>query len=138
MQKIDLSMKEAINIIWKTVMILLLTANLLIAIATNKQITASTDVIVSNVKNTYDAVITQNNSQPEIPDANNQEYQASCPADSNILDDPGKVLAFFDAVDPYIAAKPYRLNLLIALITSDKQDVVDQLLTEYSAGYPRD
>lgn len=136
MSKIDLKPKELITIMWRTLIVVLLTLNLIFTVTTNKQVIASTNVIVSNVKNTYDAVIAQSNSQPEIPEENNQDYQASCPSSPDFYDNPGKMIEFLNAVDPILSEKPYLMNVLIAMLVTDKQDVVNYLENRYSGGFP--
>jgi hypothetical protein len=113
---------------------------LLVAILNNQtkdELTSKTyhDDIALRVENVY-SVVTNNEYQPEIPDANNNEYQASCPAESDFLDDPGRVIAFLEAIDPYITEKPWKLQVLMGLLIGDRDSALDYLEQQFSNGYP--
>lgn len=136
MPKINLNKLDIYDAIWKTSITLLLLLNMWLTLMTGSYIDVAKNSINSNIDNVFRKLSSFETLQPGIPDANNNSYQESCPAESSILDDPNRIVKFFEVVDPYIEAKPYRLNLLIALLVGDRDKASNYLLEEYSTGFP--
>lgn len=138
MSKIDLKKIEYVGIwLWRmllTSLLLIVINNQDISINENRVNYSYLEPLITNTAK----IVSENNSEPEIPSDNSENYEASCPAEVSILDDPGKVIAFFDAIEVLdIPNSPYKQQILVALLIGDKEDVFDYLEDSISAGYPK-
>lgn len=88
------------------------------------------------IENTSKAVA-ENDFEPEIPEEDTNELQVSCETSTEyLISHPDEVRIFLEKLDSLIDSKPYLMNLLIALLTSDRSDIQSYLQTEYSGGFP--
>lgn len=124
--------------IWRLFMAIVVSALLSYQNDFRNEAVANYNYIKPLIENTS-KIVSKTNFQPEIPDGGNNPNQASCPADSNIeylINHPDEVIAFLEKLDPVLGGKPYLMNLLIAILTSDRTDISNYLQSEYPGGFP--
>lgn len=139
MSKLNLNKIEKIGIwIWRILTTVVVCGILSYQLSFHQEVRGNYQHIKPLIEDTSKAV-SESNSQSEIPDENNEEFEVSCVTDSNIeyvITHPAEVKIFLEELDSLIGSKPHLMNLLIALLTSDRDDIRSYLQEEYSAGFP--
>lgn len=137
MSKLNLNNVNIYAAIWKLGITILLIANIVITIMSNNNVMTAVTVVNSNVDNVFRKLDSFNQVEPEIPDENNENFQASCITPYNIIEHPDEVIAFMEAFDPILNDDPRKLELLKVLLLADRDAVRTYLESQYSNGYPR-
>lgn len=132
MQKINLNMNLIATTIYRTIVVALLMVIVILNLNVLDKQTVTTNVLVSHIDNVYEK-LDGISDQPEIPDANNNEYQASCPVEPNYYDDPEKVARFIEIVGPYGQQYPWMIDYLISSNILKSEQIRKMLQDEYSS-----
>lgn len=125
MSKLNLNIRDIVTIIWRTMIAGLLASILIIQLNVMEKVDSYGMSAFSNRDEILTAIET--NSQLEIPDKSDEDSQESCVEPYNILEHPNEVIAFMEALDPYISSEPWKLEFLKILLLADKNAVRDYL-----------